>query len=189
MFKNLRNSKRGISEILASVIIIALVLAATALVSSLLTNVNIVDLFGYSVVPEKKVVTLSMDVQLINDTDLDSRIDTVIVYMSLDVDSPSVYIQDVDVQLPIGDTVDDIYPWSIVGTTQSWNIEFKGFTILNGNFNASFTIQLNDFTQNNAELSSGTSFSLIFYYVYLSDLGGKILTVSDYYVSSLLIAP
>ena len=189
MFNKLRKSRRAVSEVLATVIIISLVLGATALVSGLLTNVNIVDLFGYSVVPESKVVTLTMDVQVINDTDLDSRTDTVIVFFSLDVDSPSIYIQDVDVQLPTGDTVDDIVPWSVVGTSQSWNSEFNGYTILYGHINASFTIQINDFLQNDAELSSGTSFSLVFYYTYFSDLGGRILIISEHYVSSLLVAP
>ena len=189
MFKKLRKSKRGVSEVLATVIIISLVLAATALVSVILTNVNIVDLFGYSVVPEAKVVNLTMDVQVINDTDLDSRTDTIIVFISLDVDSPSIYIQDVDVQLPTGDTVDDIVPWSIVTTSQSWNTEFQGYTIMYGHVNTSFTIQINDFLQNDAELVSGTSFSLVFYYTYISHLSGRVLTISDNYVSSLLTAP
>jgi hypothetical protein len=189
MLNKLRRSKRAVSEVLATVIIVSLVLAATALVSALLTNVNVVDLFGYSIVPETKEVNLTLDVQVINDTDLDSRTDTVIAFMSLDVDSPSVYIQDVDIQLPTGDTVDDITPWSIVTTTQSWNTEFNGYTIMNGHINASFTIQVNDFLQNEAELVTGTSFSLVFYYTYLSILSGKVLTISDYFVSTLFIAP
>ncbi|MCE7743426.1 MAG: hypothetical protein GOP50_13325 [Candidatus Heimdallarchaeota archaeon] len=189
MFNKLRKSRRAVSEVLATVIIISLVLAATALVSAILTNVNIADLFGYLAVPETKEVTLTMDVIVINDTDLDSLTDTVIVYLSLDVDSPSIYVYDVDLQLPTGDTLDDITPWSILATSQSWNTEFNGYTILYGHINASFTIQINDFVQDDAELSSGTSFSLIFHYTYISDLGGQIRTMSDYYVSSLLIAP
>ncbi len=188
MFKNLRKSKRGVSEVLATVIIISLVLAAAALVSAVLTNVHVVDLFGYSVVPHPKNVKLSMAVVTINDTDLDSRIDTVVVQLSLDVDSPSIYVQEVDVQLPTGKTMDDIAPWSIVTTSQSWNREFNGFTILNGHINATFTIQINDFSKNNAELISGSSFYLVFYYTYLSDLGGKVLTISDSFESPLLIA-
>ncbi|MHA1198342.1 MAG: hypothetical protein ACTSQF_03225 [Candidatus Heimdallarchaeaceae archaeon] len=189
MFKKLRKSKKGVSEVLATVIIISLVLAATALVSAILTNVNIVDLFGYLAIPESKEVTLTMDVIVINDTDLDSLTDTVIVQLSLDVDSPSIYIFDTDLQLPTGETLDDITPWSILGTSQSWNSEFNGYTIPHGHINASFTIQINDFVQNDAELSSGTSFSLIFHYSYISDLGGQIKTITDYFVSSLLIAP
>ena len=189
MFKKLRKSKKGVSEVLATVIIISLVLAATALVSAILTNVNIVDLFGYLAVPESKEVTLSMDVIVINDTDLDSLTDTVIVQLSLDVESPNIYIYDTDIQLPTGDTLDDITPWSILTTSQSWNSEFNGYTIAHGHINASFTIQINDFVQNDAEISSGASFSLIFHYSYISDLGGQIKTITDYFVSSLLIAP
>ena len=189
MFKKLRKSKRGVSEVLATVIIISLVLAATALVSAVLLNVDVVDLFGYSIIPESKEVTLTMDVLVINDTDLDSRTDTVIVQFSLDVDSPSIYVHDADIQLPTGETVDDIESWSIVTTSQSWNSEFNGYTILNGHINASFTIQINDFTQNDAELLPGAKFSLVFYYTYLSDLGGKVLVIADNFVSNLLIAP
>ena len=83
MFNKLKRSRRGVSEVLATVIIMSLVLAATALVSVIFTNVNVVDLFGISIVPETKEVNLSMVVQVINDTDGDSRTDTVIVFMSL----------------------------------------------------------------------------------------------------------
>ncbi len=189
MFKKLRNSKKGVSEVLASVIIISLVIAATALVSTILTNVDIVDLFGYLDTPKDKVVTIALDILTINDTDLDSLSDTVILLLSLDVDSPSIYVQDVDVQLPTGDTLDDITPWSILATSQIWNNEFNGYTIVYGHFNATFTVQINDMVQNEAELSSGTAFHLVFYYIYVSDLGGKIRTISSYYVSSLLVAP
>ena len=189
MFKRLRKSKKGVSEVLASVIIISLVLAATALVSVILTNVNVVDLFGYLTTPEPKKVSLRMDVLVLNDTDLDSRIDTVILYLSLDVDSPSIYIFDVDVQLPTGKVLDDISPWSIVSTTQVWNNEFDGYTITYGYINASFTIQVNDLSQNKAEITSGSAFSLVFQYTYISDLGGQVRTISDNYVSSLLFAP
>jgi len=189
MFNKLRKARRGVSEVLATVIIISLVLAATAIVSVLFTNVNVVDLFGISIIPETKEVNLSMVVQVINDTDGDSRTDTVIVFMSLDLDSPSIYVQDVDIQLPTGETIDDIVPWSIVTTSQSWNNEFNGFTILYGNKNASFTIQINDFLRNDAELSPGTAFSLVFYYTYLSLVSGRELTLSDNFVSQLFIAP
>ena len=110
MFNRLRKARRGVSEVLATVIIISLVLAATALVSALLTNVNIVDLFGISVVPETKEVNLSMDVQLINSTDGDARTDTVIVFLSLDADSPNIYIQDADIQLPTEYSLQSIFP-------------------------------------------------------------------------------
>ena len=189
MFNKFRKARRGVSEVLATVIIISLVLAATALVSVILTNVNVVDLFGISVVPETKEVNLSMDVQLINSTDGDARIDTVIVFLSLDADSPNIYIQDADIQLPTGETVDDIVPWSIVTTSQSWNSEFNGFTIMNGHVNTSFTVQINDFLRNDAELITGSTFSLVFYYTYLSILSGRELTISGYFVSQFLVAP
>lgn len=189
MFKKLRKSKRAVSEILASVIIISLVIAATAIVSTILTNINVVDLFGYLVEPEPKEVRITLDVLSINDTNLDSLSDTIILHLSLNVDSPNIYIHDVDLQLSTGSILDEITPWSIVSTSQAWSDEFSGYIVVSGYINASFTVQINDLTSTKAELSSGQVFNLIFYYIYLSDLGGKVSSISSYYVSSFLHAP
>ena len=189
MFHKLRKSSRGASEILATVMIISIVVAASAIVAVVLTNVDVVDLFGYLGSPEPKEVKITLDIVVINDTDYDSLSDTIILLLSLDVDSPTIYIQDIDIQLPTGQTIDDIEPWFITETSQLWNHEFVGYTVPYGHINASFTIQINNLGRNEGELNSGLSFYITFYYTYVSDLGGKLLTISSNTKSPLLTAP
>ncbi len=189
MFHKLRKSSKGVSEIIATVLIISLVVAASAIVGGVLLNVNVVDLFGFLETPGPKEVNLTFDIVVINDTDFDSKSDTIVFMLSSDVDSPTIYIQDIDLQLPTGETIDDIVPWFVVETSQTWNQEFTGYTIPYGYINCSFTIQTDDLGINEGEINSGQAFYITIYFTYVSDLGGKLQTLSSYVKSSLLVAP
>ena len=177
MFRKLRRSTRAVSEVLATVIIVSLVIGASALVAGILLNVDVVDLFGY------------LDIILVNDTDLDSLFDSMTFYLSLDAESPSIYIQDFDILLPTGQTLDDLNPWLISSTSQLWNEEFSGYTLQYGFINASFTIDVQNLNINDGEISSGTSYHLIVDYSYVSQSGGKLRKISTFYQSPLLVAP
>jgi hypothetical protein len=189
MFQKLRKSTRGVSEVIATVMIISLVVAASAIAAAVLINVDVVDLFGYLERPQEKEVAITIDILTINDTDFDGKSDTMIFHLSLDANSPNIYIQDFDILLPTGHLLDDFNPWLIDSTSQLWNEEFSGFTLQYGYINASFTIQVENLNVNEGEISTGSSFYLVIDYSYLSELGGKLRKISDYYQSSLLIAP
>jgi hypothetical protein len=189
MFHRLRKSSRGVSEVLASVLIISLVVGASALVGSILLNVDVVDLFGYLDTPQEKDVAISLNILIINDTDLDTLSDTMIFYLSLDAESPSIYIQDFDILLPTGQVLDDLNPWLISGTSQPWNDEYFGFTLQYGFINASFTIQVENLNLDEGEISSGTSFHIVIDYSYTSELGGRLRKISTFYQNPLIIAP
>ena len=62
MFSNFMKSRRAISEVLATVIIIALVIGAGGIVAAILINVNVVDLPSYFQTPEPKEVNLSLSI-------------------------------------------------------------------------------------------------------------------------------
>jgi len=191
MFHRLCKSSRGVSEVLATVMIISLVVGASALVGTILLNVDVVDLFGYLDTPQEKDVAISLNILIINDTDLDTLSDTMIFYLSLDAESPSIYIQDFDILLPTGQVLDDLNPWLIIGTSQPWNDEYFGFTLQYGFINASFTIQVENLNLNlgEGEISSGTSFHIIIDYSYMSELGGKLRKISTFYQNPLVTAP
>lgn len=189
MFRKLRRSTRAVSEVLATVIIVSLVIGASALVAGILLNVDVVDLFGYLDVPGEKEVQITLDIILVNDTDLDSLFDSMTFYLSLDAESPSIYIQDFDILLPTGQTLDDLNPWLISSTSQLWNEEFSGYTLQYGFINASFTIDVQNLNINDGEISSGTSYHLIVDYSYVSQSGGKLRKISTFYQSPLLVAP
>ncbi len=187
MFHKLRKSTRGVSEVIATVMIISLVVAAAGIAAGVLLNVEEVDLFGYLDIPQEKEVVITVDILTINDTDLDGSADTIIFFLSLDAESPTIYIQDFDILLPTGLLLDDSNPWLIDVTSQLWNEEFSGFTLQYGYINASFTIQVDNLSLNEGEIDSGASFYIVIDYSYLSELGGKLRKISDFYQSSLLV--
>lgn len=186
MFKKLRKSKRAISEILAVVLIIALVVGASAIVGVIILNIDVADLpWGDGEVTAKDVhLTLALISN--EDTDLDTLFDKLYLYLSLDLDSPTIYINDIDLILPTGHTIDNINPWIIIETTQNWNGEFSGYTVPYGSINASFDIQASDLSINDGELEDGALIYIIVNYTYVSDLGARMQTLTSFYQSELL---
>ena len=71
MFKKLRKSKRAISEVLAVVLIISLVIGASAIVGVILLNVDVADLPGGADEVTAKDVHLAL--ALISNEDTDSN--------------------------------------------------------------------------------------------------------------------
>ncbi|MHA1551391.1 MAG: hypothetical protein ACTSUP_09635 [Candidatus Heimdallarchaeaceae archaeon] len=186
MFKKLRKSKRAISEVLAVVIIISLVIGASAIVGVILLNVDVADLPWDTDTVTAKDVHLTLALISSEDTDLDTLFDKISIYLSLDVDSPTIYINDIDLILPTGYTIDKTNPWIIIDTLQTWNGEFSGFTVPYGSINASFDIQASDLSINDGELEDGASIYIIVNYTYISDLGARIQTLTSFYQSELL---
>ncbi len=186
MFKKLRKSKRAVSEVLAAVIIISLVVGASAIVGVIMLNIDVVELpWGNDEVTAKDVhLTLALISN--EDTDLDTLFDKISFYLSLDIDSPTIYINDIDLILPTGYTIDIINPWTIINTNQIWNDELLGYTVPHGHNNISFDIQASDLSINDGELENGASVYIIVNYTYISDLGARIQTLTSFYQSELL---
>ena len=186
MFRKLRKSKRAISDVLAVVLIISLVIAASAVVGIVILNIDVINLPGQTDDVTAKDVTLTLAMISNEDTDLDTLFDKISIYLSLDLDSPSIYINDIDLILPTGHTIDYDNPWIILDTSQTWEDEFSGYAVPYGSINASFDIQASDLSMNIGELEADTFVYIIVNYTYLSNLGAKIQTLTSFYQSGLL---
>ncbi|MHA1201811.1 MAG: hypothetical protein ACTSQ4_04745 [Candidatus Heimdallarchaeaceae archaeon] len=186
MLKKLRKSKRAVSEVLAVVIIISLVVGASAIVGVVILNIDVADLPWDTDDVTAKDVHLTLALISNEDTDLDSLFDKISLFLSLDVDSPTIYINDIDLILPTGITIDSTNPWIIIDTLQYWNAEFSGFTLPYGSINASFVIQASDLSINDGELEDGSLVYIVVNYTYISDLGARIQTLTSFYQSGLL---
>lgn len=186
MFHQLKRSKRGISEVLASVIIIALVVGASAIVGLILINVEPADLPWGSEETGTRNVEITLNITGFGDVDNDTLFDQVSMYLSLSLDSPDIYVQDIDLLLPTGHTLDEIAPWTVESTSQLWLSDFSGFYVENGTLFAEFTVFSSDLTLDSSELEEGDFAYLVINYIYIADLGAKLTTISDYYQSSLL---
>lgn len=187
MFQNLRKSKRAVSTVIATVIIIALVVAASAIVGLVILNIDVVDLPWGNEEIITKDVSLSITLISYNDTDIDSFYDTIVFYVSSDIDSPSIYVNDIDIILPTGITLDTVNPWVIATTPLSWNIEFQGFSLPYGTINATFEIQASNLDINDGELANDESFYIIINYTYISELGPRVEVLTSFYQSEMLM--
>ncbi|MFW9851475.1 MAG: hypothetical protein ACFFDS_00855 [Candidatus Thorarchaeota archaeon] len=181
-------SRKAVSEVLATVIIIALVLGAGGIVAAILTTVNVVDLPGYFQTPEPKEVNLSLNVVNISDLNFNSFYDTIELHLSLDAESPTIYIRDIDLLLPTGNSLDEITPWIIDETSQILN-ETLGYYVHYGTINSTFIIQINDMGRADAEIQTGSSLYFIIEYVYYAQGGSRIERMTSYFQSSLFTFP
>ena len=181
-------SRRAVSEVLATVIIIALVIGAGGIVAAILTTVNVVDLPGYFQTPEPKEVNLTLNVVNISDLNFNDLYDTIELYVSLDAESPTIYIRDIDLLLPTGNTLDEVSPWIINETTATLN-ETLGYYVHYGTINSTFIIQISDMSRIDAEIQTGSSLYFIIEYVYYAQGGSRIEKIASIYQSSLIIFP
>ena len=187
MPRNLRKSRRGVSEVLATVIIIVLVTAAASITAAVLLNVNVINLPGSTgTTPTSKEVTLSIYIVSYNDTDFDNLYDTMVIYISSDLDSPNIFVRDIDLLLPTGQTVDDLVPWIISDTSQGWNSEYNGYNVPLGTINATFVLDVNNLSVNQAEINKGESFYIVVYYTYVTEIGPRFETITDFRQSKLI---
>lgn len=185
MLRKLRSSTRAVSEVLAVIIILSLVIAASVIVGVVILNVDVIELPNYFEQPTTKKVLLTLSVESYNDTDADLNYDELVIFISLDVNSPTVYIKDVDLLLPTGQTLDEITPWTIGYSSQIWNSEFEGFAVPFGTINSSFILQIDNLNQNNAEVKTGESLYIILRYLYVSQSGPRLDLVSSTFQSPL----
>jgi hypothetical protein len=187
MPRNLKKSRRGVSEVLATVIIIILVTAAASIVAVILVNVEVLTLPGSTgSTTTSKDVNLSIQIVSYNDTDFDSLYDTMVIYVSSDVNSPNIFVRDIDLLLPTGQTVDDYVPWIISDTSQGWNTEYDGYNIPLGTINATFVLDINSLSMNQGEMDQGESLYIVVYYTYITEVGPRIETITDFRQSSLI---
>jgi hypothetical protein len=186
MLKKFCKSKRGVSEVLATVIIVVLVTAAAAIAAIVLVNVDVINLPGSTATtPTSKTVSLSIFIETYNDTDFDNLYDTMTIYLSSSVDSPTLFVRDIDLILPTGQTIDDLVPWIISDTSQGWNTEYDGYNIPLGTINATFVIDISNLSVDQGEIESGESIYIVFYYTYITEVGPRIETITDFYQSTL----
>ncbi|NPD89808.1 MAG: hypothetical protein HGN29_13935 [Asgard group archaeon] len=180
-------SRRGVSEVLATVIIIVLVVAAASITAVILVNVDVVTLPGSTgTTTTSKNVTLTIYIESYNDTDFDNLYDTMVIYLSSDVDSPNIFVRDIDLLLPTGQTIDDLVPWVISDTSQGWNSEYGGYNVPLGIINATFVLNINSLSINQGEIDKGESFYIVVYYTYVTEVGPRFETVTDFRQSKLI---
>ncbi|MHA1852314.1 MAG: archaellin/type IV pilin N-terminal domain-containing protein [Candidatus Heimdallarchaeaceae archaeon] len=175
------HKKHAVSPIIATVILIALVLAASTVVAVIFMNINVVNLSSYlgGGTSTKKAVSFSIYIWNITDSDGDGENDTIEFYLSLSPDSPDIYVSDADVLLPTGKTLDQFAPWYLDSLTQEWNEEVYGFAVSAGTINATFTIKCSDLSNNNAELESGQGYYLLINYNYIVEEGNRVRITSE----------
>jgi hypothetical protein len=186
MLKKLQKSRRGVSEVLATVIIIILVTAAASVVAIILVNVDVQELPGGTGEATSKNVKVAVDLVDYNDSDEDSLFDTMTLYVSLDVDSPNIFVKDFDLLLPSGFTIDDTVAWIISDTSQFWNSELYGYTVTYGTINATFILDIDDLSINQGEIESGDSLYIVVYYSYLTEIGQRIDIMSSFFQTDLI---
>ena len=189
MLRKLRKSRRGISEVLAVVIILGLVLGASALVGIVLLNVDDIAFPGSVQATEPKTVQLSAEIIDMEDTDLDGFYDTVTLNLTLYVGSPSIYIHDIDMVLPTGQTLDEVAPW-ITFSNQFWNEGYNGYAMTpstNESDIASFITETSDLDQDESELVVGSSIYFVINYFYVQSIGSRESLITDFYQSPLIL--
>ncbi|MHA1953571.1 MAG: hypothetical protein ACW96U_06470 [Candidatus Heimdallarchaeaceae archaeon] len=187
MPRNLSKSRRGVSEVLATVIIIVLVTAAASITAIVLVNVDVVNLPGATgTTATSKEVTLSIIIESYNDTDFDNLYDTMVIYISSDVDSPNIFVRDIDLLLPTGQTIDDLVPWVISDTSQGWNTEYNGYNVPLGTINATFVLDINNLSINQGEIDKGESLYIVVYFTYVTEIGPRFETITDFRQSKLI---
>lgn len=189
MLRKLRKSRRGISEVLAVVIILGLVLGASALVGIVLLNVDDIAFPGSVQATEPKTVQLSAEIIDMEDTDLDGFYDTVTLNLTLYVGSPSIYIHDIDMVLPTGQTLDEVAPW-VTFSNQFWNEGYNGYAMTpstNESDIASFITKTSDLDQDESELVVGSSIYFVINYFYVQSIGSRESLITDFYQSPLIL--
>ena len=187
MLRKLCKSRRGISEVLAVVIILGLVLAASALVGIVLLNVDDIAFPGSVKATEPKIVQFSVEIISMDDKDNDSYYDEVIFNITLFVGSPSIYVHDVDVVLPTGQTLDEIAPWD-VSSDKFWNEDNYGYAMkptTTKNDTAEFTARTSNLDKNESEIQIDTSVYFVIHYFYTQSLGSRESLISAFYQSPL----
>ena len=186
MLKKLLKSRRGVSEVLATVIIIILVTAATSITAIILVNVDVQELPGGTGDATTKKVIITVDLIDYNDSDGDSLFDTMTLYISSSVDSPNIFIKDFDLLLPTGYTIDDTVAWIISDTSQYWNSELYGYAVTYGTINATFIVDIEDLALNQGEIESGDSLYIVVNYSYLTEIGQRIDILTSFYQTNLI---
>lgn len=182
------HKKRAVSPVIATIILVALVLAASTVVAVIVLNIDVVNIGSYmgAGTSSKKTVSFSIYVWNVSDSDGDGLNDTIDFYLNLSADSPDIYVSDVDVLLPTGMTLDQVSPWYLDSTTQGWNDEVYGFAVSAGTINATFTVKCSDLTNNNAELNSGQGYYLLINYNYLVEEDNRVRITSEIFQTVLL---
>jgi len=187
MLRKLYKSRRGVSEVLAVVIILGLVLAGGAVAALVLLNVDDIAFPGSVQATEPKTVQLSAEIISMEDTDLDGFYDKVTLNLTLFIGSPSIYIHDVDLVLPTGQTLDEVAPWS-VSSHQFWNEGYNGFAMTPSTTEpdiALFIAETSDLDQNESEIKVGSSIYFVIHYFYIQSIGSRESLITAFFQSPL----
>ncbi|MCG3221457.1 MAG: hypothetical protein H7641_08760, partial [Candidatus Heimdallarchaeota archaeon] len=77
-------------------------------------------------------------------------------------------------------------PWVIADTSQGWNSEYGGYNVPLGTINATFVLDINSLSINQGEIDKGKSLYIVVYYTYVTEVGPRIETVTDFRQSNLI---
>ncbi len=185
MLKHMSPKHRAVSPVIGTVLMIALVLGASAFVAIFIGHFTIPD-YTTEVKPTALNVELSINNYNLSDSNADGYNDTLLIDLSLGSDSPTIYVTDVDILLPTGDLLDWISPWFINGTTSVWSKQYNGYVVIYGSTNVIFNVSCSNLSETSAQLASGQLFYYLINYHYISSVNGYITTVSAQYQSELL---
>ncbi len=189
----LKKCRRGVSPIIATVMLLALTLGAAGIIAGVIFNINVIELPDYLETPSMtSQVNFTFIITGFADTDNDTLNDTISFQINNDAFSPDIYIYDFDIMLPTGELVDETIPWVIVLSEYTfWVNEYlgqpvEGYKVENGTY-ADFDVQCENLEGSIGELGFGESFYIIMNYRYLLQAGGRYAIENSFYQSSLII--
>lgn len=187
-----KKCRRGVSPIIATVMLLALTLGAAGIIAGVIFNINVIELPDYLESPSiTSQVNFTLIITGFADTDNDTLNDTISFHINNDAFSPDIYIYDFDIMLPTGELVDEIIPWVIVPHENNiWFNEYlgrqvEGYRVENGT-SAYFDVQCENLEGSIGELGFGESFYVIMNYRYLLQAGGRFAIENSFYQSSLI---
>lgn len=188
----LKKCRRGVSPIIATIMLLALTLGAAGIIAGVIFNINVIELPDYLESPSMtSQVNFTLIITGYADTDNDTLNDTISFHVNNDAFSPDIYIYDFDIMLPTGELVDETIPWVIVPNENNfwWNEylgqQVEGYMVGNGT-SAYFDVQCESFEGSIGELGFGESFYVIMNYRYLLQAGGRFAIENSFYQSSLI---
>ncbi len=192
MLPKLKKCRRGVSPIIATIMLLALTLGAAGMIAGVIFNINVIELPDYLESPfMTSQVNFTSDFTFA-DTDNDTLIDTIIFHIINDAFSSNISIYDFDIMLPTGELVDEIIPWVIVYHSENaiWYNEYlgqpmEGYLVKSG-VSAYFNVTCENLEGSIGELGLGESFYVIMNYRYLLQAGGRFAIENSFYQSSLI---
>ncbi len=185
MKSKLFSSKKGVSTIVAIMTMIALIFAATAAISYLFLNIEVIDLTQNDEEQQTKIISLIFSIEAVTG-ESEMYYDKIEFTLSLNESSPNIVIYDVDILLPTGVILDEQTSWTITGSSIEWNNEKNGYLLISGTENQNFTAECSNQITNTGKISEGQAFYVLIKYYYSTINFGTEKITSGIFQSALI---